>query len=332
MREDKLSDIVEEISRTMFANFAIVLYVSDVTVYRTVKRRCAETGRTYPWLMKSTAMVNHYYFYCVDKEFGPFFIKFCSYFPYNARLCLNGHEYAKRQLVQRGIGFEAPDNAILACDNPAALQRICNALSATRINALLRRWLARLPHPFTAADHRAGFRYQLSMLQAEFALTQVLDRPLSGRVFFERVIRDNIDLGRPKNVQLILFSFTGGKNKGLTAVQLNGHDLVLLGQEAPGHARVQMQILPVRPIDAQVYQTGAAQEARRHDPGRAAALAALIVRTAAPWSAPWSAGGHRSKRQGLGTDQDLDLESVGKSTRLDLAQHGRHSAIRDTGL
>ena len=42
-----------------------------------------------------------------------------------------------------------------------------------------------------------------SILQAEFSLTQVLDRPLCGRVFFERVIRDNIDVGRPKNVQLI---------------------------------------------------------------------------------------------------------------------------------
>ena len=149
------------------------------TVYRTVKRRCAETGRTYPWLMKSTAMVNHYDFYCVDKESGPFFIKFCSYFPDNARLCLNGHEYAKRQLAQRGIAFETLDNAILSCENPQALQRICNGLSAAKVNALLRRWLARLPHPFTAADRRAGFRYRLSMLQAEFALTQVLDRPLS---------------------------------------------------------------------------------------------------------------------------------------------------------
>ena len=37
MREDKLSDIVEEISRTMFANFALVLYVSDVSVVRTEK-------------------------------------------------------------------------------------------------------------------------------------------------------------------------------------------------------------------------------------------------------------------------------------------------------
>ena len=27
-------------------------------------------------------MVNHYYFYCVDEDFGPFFLKFGSYFPY----------------------------------------------------------------------------------------------------------------------------------------------------------------------------------------------------------------------------------------------------------
>ena len=173
------------------------------TVYRTIKRRCETTGKTYPWLMKSTAMVNHYYFYCVDKEFGPFFIKFCSYFPYNAKLCINGHEYAKRQLTNRGIGFDASDNAILACDDVKALQRIADGITANKIDALLRRWLRRLPQPFTPRDQQAGFEYQLSILQAEFALTQVLDRPLSGRIFFERVIRDNIDLGRPKNVRLI---------------------------------------------------------------------------------------------------------------------------------
>ncbi len=37
LREEKLQDIVEEISRTLFANFAIVLYVSDVGVVRTEK-------------------------------------------------------------------------------------------------------------------------------------------------------------------------------------------------------------------------------------------------------------------------------------------------------
>jgi hypothetical protein len=63
--------------------------------------------------------------------------------------------------------------------------------------------LKRLPQPFTSADQQAGFCYRLSILQVEFSRTQVLDRPLAGRVFFERVIRDNLDLGRPKNIQLI---------------------------------------------------------------------------------------------------------------------------------
>ena len=166
-------------------------------VFRTEKRRNPQTGQTYPWIVRSTAMVNHYYFYCVDKDFGPFFLKFCSYFPYTAKLCLNGHEYLKRQLDQQGIAYEPLDNGILSCEEPQRLQRLADRLSASQIDALLRKWLARLPHPFTPEDRKAGYRYEVSILQAEFSLTQVLDRPVSGRIFFEEVIRENLDIGRP---------------------------------------------------------------------------------------------------------------------------------------
>jgi len=53
---------------------------------------------------------------------------------------------------------------------------------------------------FTDADRAAGYRYEISVLQAEFSLTQMLDRPVSGRIFFEQVIRDNLDIGRPDQV------------------------------------------------------------------------------------------------------------------------------------
>src|SRR4051812_37248355 len=96
-----------------------VLYVGKAQekarVMRTERRRSRRTGGTYPWIVESTAMVNHYYFYCVDEDFGPFFLKFCSYFPYNAKL----------------------------------------------------------------------------------------DAPVTGRVFFEEVIRENLDLGRPSQVALV---------------------------------------------------------------------------------------------------------------------------------
>lgn len=174
-----------------------------VPTFRTEGRTNAMTGQTYPWLVRSTAMVNQYYFYGIDTDFGPFFVKFSSYFPYGAKLCINGHEYIKRQLTKEGIAFEALDNGIRSCADPKRLQRIADGLSAAKIDQLLRKWLAKLPHPYTPADRRAGFRYDVSILQAEFSLTQVLDRPQTGRMFFEEVIRENLDLGRPDNVQLI---------------------------------------------------------------------------------------------------------------------------------
>jgi hypothetical protein len=173
------------------------------SVPRTERRRNPETGQTYPWLISSTAMVNHYYFYCVDRDFGPLFIKLCSYFPYNGKVCLNGHEYLKRQLLAQGIAYESLDNGLLTCQDPVAAERICRQLSASKIEALIRKWLRLLPHPFTREDQWARYCHDISILQAEFSLTQVLDRPLSGRVFFEQVIRDNLDLGRPDRVQLV---------------------------------------------------------------------------------------------------------------------------------
>src|SRR5438128_10839694 len=172
------------------------------SVFRTERRRNPD-GSTYPWIYRSTTPVNHYYVYILDRDFGPLFIKFCSYFPYAVKVCLNGHEWLKRQLTQRGIAYEPLDNGIRASEDAARVQRIANTLDAPKIDAVFRKWLRRLPHPFTAAHRSAGYRYQLSILQAEFALTQVLDRPLTGRCFFEEVIRENLDIGRPDQMQLI---------------------------------------------------------------------------------------------------------------------------------
>jgi hypothetical protein len=172
-------------------------------VFRTERRHNPVTGAPYPWIVTTTAVVNHYYFYGVDDDFGPFFLKFCSYFPYTARLCINGNEYAKRQATKAGIGFEALDNGFAAVTDVDAVQRICDGLTEDKIDTLLRKWLARLPHPYTPADRAAGYSYDISILQAEFSLTQMLDQPVSGRIFFEQVIRDNLDLGRPDRVQLI---------------------------------------------------------------------------------------------------------------------------------
>ena len=78
------------------------------------------------------------------------------------------------------------DNGFAAVEDPAALQAICDRLGPEQIDALLRKWLALLPHPFSTEDRAAGYRYDISILQAEFSLTQMLDKPVSGRVFSSR--------------------------------------------------------------------------------------------------------------------------------------------------
>jgi hypothetical protein len=70
-----------------------------------------------------------------------YLVMFCSYFPYNAKLCINGNEYLKRQLAKRGVAFEALDNGVKSCADPKLMQRVCDEL---------------------------------------FSLTQVLDQPVTG--------------------------------------------------------------------------------------------------------------------------------------------------------
>jgi hypothetical protein len=185
-------------------------------VWRTQRRYNPTTGGSYAWLVRSSAFINFFYFYCVDADFGPFFLKFGTYFPYTAKLCINGNEWAKRQAAKAGIGFTPLDNGFAACDDVPAVQAICDSLGPTHIDALLRKWLRILPNPFTDADEAAGYRYELSILQAEFSLTQMLDRPVSGRIFFEQVLHDNLDIGRPDQVSLVFDRRIIGKGRKAT--------------------------------------------------------------------------------------------------------------------
>jgi hypothetical protein len=200
----------DDVTQQVLARFTQdegVLYVGRAQeksgVWRTQRRYNPATGGSYAWLVRSTAFINFFYFYCVDADFGPFFIKFSTYFPFTAKLCLNGNEWAKRQAAKAGIEFTALDNGFAAVADVHRLQQICDSLGPAHIDALLRKWLRILPNPFTDEDQAAGYRYELSLLQSEFSLTQMLDTPVSGRIFFEQVLHDNLDAGRPDRVGLV---------------------------------------------------------------------------------------------------------------------------------
>lgn len=153
--------------------------------------------------VKEERRVGIYYFYILDPEFGPGFIKICTYFPYPAKVWLNGHEWAKRQAAHQGIGFRALANGFSSCEAPAALQAICDRFGPLDVQGFFDRWAPSIPTPFTDADRQAGYWWELSMRQVEVSRTLVFDDPRRARSFFESLVTDNIDIGRPEQVSMV---------------------------------------------------------------------------------------------------------------------------------
>lgn len=158
-----------------------------------------------PWFSfhKTDRRVTCYYFYVWDAEFGEAFIKVCCYFPYPIKVWVNGHEWAKRQAVKAGIGFTELSNGFASCDDPVALQAICDCLGPNQITDFFESWCARLPLPLNGHDRAAGYWWELSMRQVETSRTIVFDAPRRARSFMEALVADNLDVGRPDNVEII---------------------------------------------------------------------------------------------------------------------------------
>lgn len=204
-RGQRKDDVAAE-HRARFSGAEGVVFIGvaqeRASAFKARKLTGSERGVLFEFSRQSVA-VNHYYFYVQDRAWGPAFVKVGTYFPYPVRVCLNGHEWAKQQARQVGLGFPSLDNGFLACDDPARLQAICDGLGPADVQRFFDRWQAQLPWPLTAADRLGGYAHRLSIWQLEVSRTQVFDRPVQGRHFFEAVIRENLDLGRPDRVSLL---------------------------------------------------------------------------------------------------------------------------------
>src|SRR5260370_6444588 len=182
--------------------------------YQNVFTATARRGRNgVPWFSftKADRRVTCFYFYLWDAGFGAGLIKVCASFPYPVKVGVNGHEWAKRQCVRAGIGFTALSNGFASCEHPDALQAICDRLGPGAIGVFFERWMSVLPLPLTPADRQAGYWWELSMRQIETSRTLVFDAPRQARAFFEALVADNLDLGRPDSVELL---FTGKRPGG----------------------------------------------------------------------------------------------------------------------
>jgi hypothetical protein len=202
-KADVMAPYLKQAAATGRSQVAAIGVAQEFQRVWTAYQRDTKTAAPQYTFTKADRRVTCYYFYLWDENFGPAFIKVCAYFPYPAKIWINGHEWAKRQASKAGIGFTELSSGFASCDDPAALQEICDRLQPGTIEVFAQRWLNRLPLPFGRADQRAGYWWEISMRQVEVSRTLVFDAPRRARVFFEALIADNLDVGRPANVEII---------------------------------------------------------------------------------------------------------------------------------
>jgi len=82
-----------------------------------------ETGKSYP----GSAADRHYptitTFTCWMRTSARYSSSFVPYFPYAVKICINGHEWVKRQLAKEGIGFGSLGQGRIVLRKPHAFTK-----------------------------------------------------------------------------------------------------------------------------------------------------------------------------------------------------------------
>lgn len=147
--------------------------------------------------------INLYYFYLRDPQLGRLFLRVCPYFPFNAEVCLNGHEWLVRQLSQEGIAFRQRDNALVHCAAPQRLQELSDAFGPEHIRAAIEPLLERWVPYYTAEDRARGYRYRLLMTQMEYCHNLVFHQRAAVNRLFQRLLDLNRSIGTPEKLAII---------------------------------------------------------------------------------------------------------------------------------
>lgn len=147
----------------------------------------------YRTIIKRIGFVDQYYFYLVDRYWGPISIRFSSHPPFNVTVYLNGNRWLAVEAAARGLKVTTSDNAVVRCDDPKALQAIAESLDYRRLQSLCDHWVYRL-FPVLTREERAKsfFRYRWFIHQAEMSHNMVFRNPKRLTETLER----HVDLNR----------------------------------------------------------------------------------------------------------------------------------------
>jgi hypothetical protein len=184
----------------------------------------ARATRGQPHIEIANRFVWQYYFYLLDADWGRMFLRICPYFPFNARVCLNGHEWLACRMRREELPFRQCGNAFLACCDPPRLQALSDSLAPHHVWNSVHRWLAILVPFFSDRERRNGtWGHRLFASQVEYCTNLVFHRRASLDAVMERLLDLNRTIGRPHSLSVIFGKRITKRTVGGLKTQITDH-------------------------------------------------------------------------------------------------------------
>jgi hypothetical protein len=174
-----------------------------------------------------TRFVWQYYFYLRDQDWGRLFVRICPYFPFNARVCVNQHEWLARQLQGEGIFFRKAANAFVQCADPERLQALADGFTPADLEIPIQGWLRELV-PFYASadpDRVTDCVYRLFASQVEYCTNLLFTERAALDRMAERLLDLNRSIGRPDKLSTVFGHRITTAYRGGLKTQIADHHL-----------------------------------------------------------------------------------------------------------
>jgi len=193
-----------------FGVYFILMTMEQGRSFRSIQLRHATKDPNYRMIRPQFLCYRHYYFHIYDEVLGSMALRVASFIPFTVCAYINGHEFIARQLQIRKLSHRQQDNAITAVEDPKALQKMANGLSAQVIRQRLNYWAFTLGPKFSTKERLAchGLGRSWAIQQVEYCWNVVFKRHWPIRHIFERCC------------ELSLYSFTADRIS-----QIFGHRL-----------------------------------------------------------------------------------------------------------
>lgn len=147
--------------------------------------------------------INHYYFHIIDEEWGHIMIRMSGHAPFNAQICLNGHEWVERQKGAQELSLTKDGNCFTQFSSGEALSKIADTLSIQKglLESVCNRWIYKcLWFALNKEEQdKSEFKYSYSIYQVEYSRNLLFKRGTQLDEMYENLItltRPRLDMKR----------------------------------------------------------------------------------------------------------------------------------------